>query len=281
MLYLKIGIFLKFFAHYESHLIYMWEQGRIVGVPITVFILFLLLSYQYNFKKKFNYYILLLTLFMFTFMQSRTTLITIVGIYIILFFSKKAIVKMSIVFILLYPSLLAFLEGLILNDKYRIIAYKLSELLYFWNSPSMFVRINDTKLFITNWLTDFSNFFVGHGLSFHLKHRRYQAIYDPTTGKLDVNFGIYETHFRHQADNLMSLLIVEGGVILLSTVVIFLLYLFFKIYKRDKRLGFAYLFIVLIYGVNSVHIITNYIVPFILAYIYYSSLNIKKEYINQ
>lgn len=281
MLYLKIGIFLKYFAHYETHLIYMWEQGRIIGVPITVFILFLILSYQYSFKKKFNYYILLIALFMFIFMQSRTTLITIVGIYIILFFSKKAILKMSIIFIVLYPTLIAFLEGLMLNDKYRIIAYKLSELLYFWNSPSMFVRINDTKLFIINWLTDFSNFIVGHGLSFHLKHPRYQAIYDPSTGKLNVNYGVYETHIRHQADNLMSLLIVEGGVILLSTVVLFLIYLFFKIYKKDKRLGFTYLFIVLVYGVNSVHIITNYIVPFILAYIYYSSQNIKKEYNNQ
>lgn len=277
MLYLKVSFFLNYFAHYEDHLLYMWEAGRIVGIPIDIFILFLVFSYQYKFQKKFNYSIIIVTLFLFIFMQSRTTLVTIVGIYIILFFSRKTIIKMSLLFIIIYPTLIVFLQTLILNDKYRIVAYKIAELLYFWNSPSMFVRINDTKFFILNWFASFPNFIIGHGLSFHLIHPRYQTTYDPFSGNLNVNYAIYETHIRHQADNLISLLVVEGGFILLSVVVSFLIFFFYKIYRNDRRLGFTFLFIILIYGINSAHIVTSYVIPFILAYLYYMSLKLNKE----
>ncbi len=280
--YLLIYLRIPFALHYLSPMAIMkntqfFESGRILGVSTTLFLFFLIYAYLNNMSRFFIHFLFLSQIFLFFIQQSRTALFTFLIVYILLFFSKKAIIVLSVLFASSLSLIKIFLSNLMASEQFGRVGARLAEMLYFYKSPSMFVRLNDTSYFLKDWLTSWTSFLIGHGFSHKIHFPRYGFQYNPFTGNLEIIYGYIDMQYRHNADNLLSLLINEGGLFLLLFILILFIWSFIKIFKIDKRLGIVFLTLIIMESLSTVHLITSYVLVFLLAYIYYGTLNIENK----
>ncbi len=276
-LYFRIPFSMRYFTNVSEHLnSQYWAGGRVSGIYITVLMSFLLISYINHIKYKLNYILLTSELSLYLIVQSRTQLFTFLVLYVVLFFSKKALVFLTILGFVSFSFILGMLE-ILMQGEHRIVAGRIADMIYFWNSPSMHVRMNDTKYFIENWLSDLNSFFIGNGLSFTLTFPRVNFEYEPLLGKLITLRGEYRMVTFHRADNLMTELIVDGGLLLLLFISYIFIYAFIKTYQNDNRLGIAFLLMTVMNAFSTVHLVTNFTLVFFMAYLYYGSISLKNR----
>ena len=276
LIYLDISIVNKYFTPSsimsEGTLNGMKSTNRILGVSTVMLLLYIILYYINDNRSRLKYILFFINILMFIVTQSRTFFVTFMLVYLILYGSKKTWTILLTSVLLFFPTMQAIVYFLIHNEKYHIYGEKLSELLYVFSSPSMFVRSNDTSYFINDWLSSGYTFVIGRGFNFLLSYPRFPVDFNSVTGEIEILSQYEIWQLRHNSDNLLSIIIVEGGLILLIFVILLFILMFKKIYKNDKRLGFTYLAIVLVYGLTTIHLLTNYVLVFILAYIYYASI---------
>lgn len=277
-IYLDISFVKIYFSSYSINEDLLIASGeRISGVSTSIIFLFLILVYLLGFEKKVKAGIIVFALIILFFTLSRQNFVTFLALYAVLFFSFRLIIYIIVSMIMFLGVITQSLHWLLNNDNFYTLGVRLAELVYITSSPSFLGRLRDTGFFIENWTGNFWNFIVGNGLSFKLMYPRYYSEFDPFTGSLDVYYNIAYQQYRHNADNIVSLLVVEGGLLLLVFITSMLLYTGLKTYKNDKRLGLVFILLCIITGLSSVHMITNYIIVFTLGFIYFYSFKMKYQ----
>ncbi len=253
------------------------ETNRLLGVSPIILIFFLILIYvNYTRINRIVIYLFFINIFMFFFLQSRTFLFTFLIVFLILYGSRRLWYVLLVSSSVLFASLQTLVYILIHSEKFHVYGEKISELLYVFSSPSMFVRLNDTSYFVSDWLSNWSTFLFGRGLSFFLSYPRFGVDFNPLTGDLEIISSYEVWQLRHNADNLLSIIVVEGGIFLLLFVIGLFFFMFRKIYRKDKKLAMVFFFMFLTYTLSTVHLLTNYVLVFTMAYIYYGRNKVRK-----
>lgn len=269
--------FLRDFFGYAliSEEIAVKEGIRIAGVSTYFIFTSLVLLYALNAKPIYRYLIVCSTIVLLCFNFSRQFMASFVLLYAILFFNKKDISIMIILIVALFSSFLAYLQNLSGIDDTKYLADRALEFIYFYNSPSVLGRFMDTSAFIQNWTDNLYNFLVGHGLSYQLSYYRYYFEFDSLSGLTEFFYNTPYPQLRHNADNLLTIFIVEGGLLLVLFICVLVVSMGYKIFRLDKRLGMFYTFSFLSGAFTSVLNFTDYISVFTMFFIYFYSKQLK------
>jgi hypothetical protein len=274
LVYLDVSFIIYFFtdSRINEDLLYLSKE-RLGGVSVYIFYFFIILNYNIWKSKKVNY-LLFISIILITYLTlTRQFFVTSLIIFAILYISKRTFYYLISILIGSYFLIISFIQILLKDHSNLTFVTRLAEIVYITQSPSILGRFRDLSYFINNWTENIYNFIVGHGLSFSLVYPRFYQEFNPLLGKLNVFYSQAYLQNRHNADNLISLLIVEGGLLLLIFISVVFLITLFNIIKINTRMGILYLFIFIVTSITSVHVVTNYIIVFTLAYIYYYTIN--------
>lgn len=155
------------------------------------------------------------------------------------------------------------------NNEY--LESRIIELIYFYNSLSVWVRINETMWFLDQvYSSVFSGLFgLGVGYTAYVPRFVLTEDYDVIVGGDVFTTQVYDHYLFHSADSLISILSVEGGAILLGAGLVYLFWHGCVLLRRSRRLGLIYFWIVVSVGITSTHLVTNPIFAFFLSFLYY------------
>lgn len=156
---------------------------------------------------------------------------------------------------------------------------RIIELLYFYNSLSMWVRINETMWFLEQvYSSVFSGLFgLGVGYMAYVPRFVLAEDFDVVTGGDVFTTQVYDHYLFHSADSLIAILSVEGGAILLGAGLVYLFLHGCVLLRCSGRLGLIYLWIVVSVGITSTHLVTNPIFAFMLSFLYYRGKAIEED----
>ena len=146
-------------------------------------------------------------------------------------------------------------------------AQRVAEMIYFYDSPSMYVRYFDSEQVVGIILE--KNILTGLGTGAEMTLWRSYINLDYSLGKSDIDDKKGIDFNTHGSDNSFILMLIDGGVILLIYILFIIYKSFNKIYIYDNRLAWSFLIIIAMNSMLSKHLITNYVLVFTLGFIYF------------
>jgi hypothetical protein len=276
--FFKFNPTLIFFSSLSDEDLKLLKDGfvddRIPGVSFSILFLGLLLFYIYKVKLKYHIFLLLISLTIFYFNSSRQVLITFFLMYIFLFI-KMRYIRIGLITLVLSYSSLHILAKTLSQMKDNPFAKRFAEMIYFYKSPSYSVRYFDSEQVIEQIMYE-KKLLFGLGTGAQINIIRYSKSFDYEKGELIISDYTVEQTF-HGGDNSFVIFLLDGGLLLLGFILVLFILAFNKIFKFDKRISYAFLIIIFINGLFSKHLVTNYILPFILGFIYFYSNKKTKE----
>ena len=277
--FLKFKPTLKFFSGFDMEIINKdFHNSRVPGVSFSIIFLGIILFYIYKVSLKYHIFLVVSSTLFFYFNSSRQVFITFILTYIFLFIKQKYIYTGLFVLIISYSGLLTIATKISKIDN--PFAERTAELIYFYKSPSFAVRLIDSQQVIKKMIENNTLLYGdGTGTVYHLIRKSKKMNYQE--GKIDED-GNKSVYTGHGSDNSFILLMIDGGFILLIFFLLIFIIFYFQIKKFDTRLSNVFLITILVNGMLSKHLITNYILVFILGFIYFFSvLPINKIYLQQ
>ncbi|MDW2022526.1 hypothetical protein INT50_01080 [Vibrio diabolicus] len=258
----KLGVPLvrDFFTPYRI----MYEENVLTGKRVignsfhllgVVFLLFYLgVVKRYVFLIALSALLLVLIL-----SQSRTQLLTYAFFLFCLFgrFNIKSFVILGV----LTLSFVAFIA----TSSNSIFLGRLNELTLLFESPGFIGRMMELGEYLNRWLSNPYSFLFGSGLGSELNYYRYHFEYDIYSNTYNLMDDVFKEVSFHSADNLLAMVVTDGGLILLLITISVLLNYFRFLFKQDKRIFFAFLSFFAISSITGRHLITDYSLIFLFA----------------
>lgn len=257
----------------ESDLMIYKVAGRTAGVSIYIILFAILLSYLYKLSWRYNLFLIVSSSILLFLNYGRQFAILLVLFYTVLFLKLRYIIIGAVALILFYSSIISF-SAQISNSNNTFLS-RTAEMINFYRSPSMVVRLLDSYQVINN-LYDEKKIFFGAGTGEKISLLRTASTYDYYSEEISVNSKI-STFETHSPDNSFIYFLIDGGLILLSVMILLFLFFFYNTITIDKKLGSIFFLLYLVVGLLSTHLITSYVITFILGFMYFYTQELKNK----
>lgn len=257
---LSVPLIRDFFTPYRI----MYEENvltgrRVIGNSFHLLGVVFLLFYFGMVKRTVFFIALPVLLLVLVLSQSRTQLLTYACFLFCLF--GRINIKSFVTLAFLILSSLVFIT----TFENNVFLGRLNELTLLFKSPGFIGRMMELGEYLNRWLSDPYSFLFGSGLGSELTYYRYHFEYDIYSNTYELMDSVFKEVNFHSADNLLAMVVTDGGVILLLITISVLLNYFRFLFRQDRRVFFAFLSFFVISSITGRHLITDYSLIFLFA----------------